>query len=216
MNAKNLITLVVLFLPVLAFGDDSTESSQAQLISAAQTLTTLIGFLIGLIVFINGWYKLSQVYNEGQKNTLVGPVVYVIAGVLMMNVFLTLDVFTYTFFKVDNYCQIIKDEAVVQSCMSDAMSGLTGELKTRIEKMSSEGTAQAFLDHISVIVGSFQLIGFIYMLSGFYGLTQVANGSAKNGYGKPIITIFASALIVDIPHTAQMAIATLAKIGLNF
>lgn len=216
MNARNLITLVVLFLPAITFGDDSTASSQATLVSAGQILTTLIGFLVGFIVFINGWYKLSQVYNEGQKNALVGPVVYVLSGVLMMNVFLTLDVFTYTFFKVDNFCQIIKDEAVVQSCMSDAMSGLTGELKTRIEKFSTGSTAQAFLDHISIIVGLLQSIGLIYLLTGLYGLTQVANGSAQNGYGKPIITIFASALIVDIPHTAQMAISTLAKIGLNF
>ena len=48
-------------------------------------------------------------------------------------------------------------------------------------------------------------------------MKQVADGSSKDGgYGKPIITMLAAALIFDIPHTAQMAIDTLEKIGINF
>ena len=101
--------------------------------------------------------------------------------------------------------------------MNTEISGLTGELKSRIEKLSSGGTAEKFLENIQIIIGIFQIIGLIYFSVGAYGLAQVANGSSKDsGYGKPIITMFASALIVDIPHTAQMAIDTLEKIGINF
>ena len=101
--------------------------------------------------------------------------------------------------------------------MNTEVSGLTGELKARIEKLSSGSTAESFLGNIQIIIGLFQIIGLIYFAVGAYGIAQVANGSSKeSGYGKPIITMFASALIVDIPHTAMMAIETLEKIGINF
>lgn len=220
MNVRNVITfLTLLFLPAVAFafGSDAADNARAELVSVGQTLTTIFGFLVGFIVFIAGLYKISQAANENQKSAFLTPIMYVLAGTIMMNVFATLDVFTLTVFGVDNFCQIIKDGSAVDSCMSDAMSGLTGELKTRVEKLSGASTALAFLAHITIIVGMFQVIGLIYFLVGAYGLTQVANGSSKEaGYAKPVITMFASALIIDIPHTAQMAIKTLEQIGINF
>lgn len=219
MNVRNLVTLLtLLFLPAVAFafGTDEAENARAVLISRLSTLVTLLGYLVGFVVLLTGLYKLTQITKDGVKNPYISPAIYVISGVLMMDIFHTLDVLTLTMFNFENFCQVIKDDAIAHNCMSDAMSGLTGDMKTRLEKLSSGNTVQAFLDQISVIVGIFQLIGLIYVLVGLYGLIQVANGSAQNGYAKPLVTIFAAALIVDIPHTAQMAINTLESIGINF
>lgn len=221
MNVKNfakLITVALLLVPAFAFGaslEDAT-SNRVELIAAFNKLIILVGFMIGLAVTIAGGYKMVQVGNQGAKFGWGAPAIYILAGVVMMNVSPSLSVITNTYFKVDFCTMIDESQSVSSSCFKDEISGLTGPLKERITRLSNDSTAQAFIQNIEIIVGIFQVIGFIYFLTGAYGLTQVANGSAQHGYGKPIITMTASALIVDIPHTATMFIDTLHQIGINF
>lgn len=221
MNVKNvsrLLTIALLVAPAFALGaslEDAT-SNRVELIAAFNKLIIITGFLIGLAVTIAGGYKLIQVGNQGAKFGWGAPAIYILAGVVMMNVSPSLSVITNTYFKVDFCTMIDESQSVSSSCFKDEISGLTGPLKERITRLSSDSTAQVFMENIEVIIGIFQVIGFIYFLTGAYGLTQVANGSAQNGYAKPIITMTASALIVDIPHTATMFIDTLHKIGINF
>lgn len=221
MNVKNvsrLITVVLLLLPALAFAapiEDAT-SNRVEFIAAFNKLIILVGFMIGLAVTIAGGYKMIQVGNQGSKFGWGAPAMYVFVGVIMMNISPSLSVITNTYFKVDFCTMIDESQSVSSSCFKDEISGLTGPLKERISRLSSDSTAEKFMENIEIIVGIFQVIGFIYFLVGAYGLTQVANGSAQHGYGKPIITMVASALIVDIPHTATMFIDTLHKIGINF
>ena len=217
MNVRNIIAfLTLLFLPAVAFANDEASNVISQLITSYQKLILIIGFLIGLGLTVSGGYKLILMNEQGQKNAKSVPVMCFFAGALMMNAMGSLGLFSETYFSASDLCFVVKDGVVNNSCMSDQMSGLTGELKTRIEKLSSGSTAQTFLTNVSNIVGLFQIIGLIYFLVGVYGLVQVSNGSAQNGYGKPVITMFASALIVALPHTAQLAIDTLESIGINF
>ena len=217
MNVRNVITfLTLLFLPIIAFADDAT-AARVELISGNIGLIKLVIFLIGFIVFISGAYKLTLITEEGKKVGKSVPLVYIIVGSVLMNITLAIGVFGNTYFKAGDFCFVVSDGAINDGCMNTEVSGLTGELKGRIEKLSSGGTAEQFLQNFQIIIGIFQVIGLIYFAVGTYGVAQVANGSSKeNGYGKPIITMFASALIVDIPHTAMMAIETLEKIGINF
>lgn len=221
MNVRNVITfLTLLFLPVVAFafGSDAAVKAQAELISAIQKLIYIVSFLIGLILMVSGGYKMKAMTDNNQKtNIFSAPIMSILVGVIMMNSSESLSVFGATLFNAEKFCLVIDDGRINDSCMSTELVGVTGELKSRIEKLSSGSTAEIFMDKIQVIIGIFQIIGLIYFLVGAYGLVQVANGSSKeNGYGKPIVTMFASALIVDIPHTMQMAIDTLEKIGINF
>ncbi|MBD8192300.1 hypothetical protein IFR35_10495 [Pseudomonas fluorescens] len=215
MNLRNVITfLALLFLPIVAFAD--ATAARSEMIYSGQHLTLIIFFLLGLILLISGGYKLVLMGEQGQKNAKTVPVMFILAGVLLMNITTTLGVFGSTFFDVEKACYIVVEGGINGSCMDTEVSGLTGELKARIEKLSSGSTAEEFLRNVQIIIAIFQSIGLVYFGVGVYGLTQVASGSAQNGYGKPIITMFASALIFDIPHTAQMAIDTLEKIGINF
>ncbi|UZS72945.1 hypothetical protein OQB66_00965 [Pseudomonas syringae] len=217
MNVRNVITLLtLLFLPAIAFADDSTNAL-VQLISSYIGLIKLIVFLVGLIVFISGAYKLTLLTEQGSKVGKGAPLAYIIVGSILMNVTLAIGVLGNTYFKAGDFCFVVSEGAVNNACMNTEISGVTGELKSRIEKLSSGSTAEKFIENVQVIIGIFQIIGLIYFSVGAYGIAQVANGSSKeNGYGKPIITMLASALIVDIPHTAQMAIDTLHKVGINF
>lgn len=207
---------LVLLAPTFAMANEARED----LIVKLHTLVWGIGFLIGLILMISAGYKMKVAADTPGPQSNKGVVlVTLLAGVLMMNVSNTLSTYIVTMLgSSSGHCFILdSSQSVAQNCWSADSSGLTGELKTRIEKLSSGSTAQAFMENINVIVGIFQVIGLIYFLVGTYGLVQVANGSSRDsGYGKPIITMFAAALIVDIPHTAEMAISTLEKIGINF
>lgn len=217
MNVRNVITfLTLLFLPAIAFADDVTQA-RVEMISANIGLIKLVIFLTGFIVFVSGCYKLKLLSDQDGKMGKSVPLIYVIVGAVLMNVTLAIGVFGNTYFKAGDFCFVVEEGAINNACMNTEVSGLTGELKARIEKLSSGSTAEKFLENIQIIIGIFQVIGLIYFSVGAYGIAQVSNGSSKeSGYGKPIITMFASALIVDIPHTAQMAINTLHDIGINF
>jgi hypothetical protein len=218
MNVRNVITLLtLLFLPAVAFADGDATAALVEMISGYIGLIKLVVFLIGFIVFISGAYKLILLTEQGGKMAKGVPLMFIIVGSIMMNLTTSIGVFGNTYFKAGDFFFVVSEGAINNACMNTEISGLTGELKSRIEKLSSGGTAEKFLENIQIIIGIFQIIGLIYFSVGAYGLAQVANGSSKDsGYGKPIITMFASALIVDIPHTAQMAIDTLEKIGINF
>ena len=218
MNVRNVITLLtLLFLPIVAFADGDATAARVELISANIGLIKLVIFLIGFTLFVAGGYKLILLTEQGGKMAKSVPLVYLIVGAVLMNLTMSIGVFGNTLFKAGDFCFVVSEGAINNACMNTEVSGLTGELKGRIEKLSSGSTAEAFMQNVQIIIGILQIIGFIYFAVGAYGLAQVANGSSKDsGYGKPIITMFASALIVDIPHTAQMAIDTLEKIGINF
>lgn len=198
----------------------AADAGREELIINLHQLVWLIGFLIGLILMISAGYKMKVAADtQGPQSNKGVVLVTLLAGVIMMNASSALSTYIVTMLgSTAGECFILDtNQSAAENCWSADSSGLTGELKTRIEKLSSASTAQAFMDNINVIVGIFQVIGLIYFLVGTYGLVQVANGSSRDsGYGKPIITMFAAALIVDIPHTAEMAISTLEKIGINF
>lgn len=217
MNVRNFITfLTLLFLPVIAFADDATQA-RGETIFAWQRLVLVFFFLLGLGLMVVAGCKLTLVGEQGQKNAKTVPLMALFSGVLLMNVTATLGVFGNTYFDASEACFIITDGGSINSaCMDTEISGLTGELKARVEKLSSGSTAEEFVRNIKIVLAVFQSIGLIYFGMGIWGLYEVSKGSAQNGYGKPVITMFASALIYDLPHTAQMAINTLTNIGINF
>lgn len=214
---KILCLLPLLLLPSLAFAD---EAAREALIVSVHKVVYIVGFLIGLILMISAGYKMKQAADSNGPQSNKGIIfVSLLVGVIMMNASGAMSTYLATLLgSGSGHCFILdKEQSVGENCWSADSSGLTGDLKSRIEKLSSGSTAQKFMENVNVIVGIFQVIGFIYFLVGAYGLVQVANGSSRDsGYGKPIITMIAAALIVDIPHTAEMAIQTLQDIGINF
>lgn len=215
MNVRNVITfLTLLFLPAVAFAD--ATSARVEIISGLLELIRTCSYGIGLAILIASIYKMKLLGEQNHKNGISVCYVGVFAGFFIMNVESWFSVFSATFFNSDGICYQIAKNAIDASCFSTELSGLTGEALTRIEKLSNGGTARILLENFQIIIGIFQIIGTIYFAVGANGLKEVANGSAQNGYGKPIVTMFASALIVDVPHTVMMAINTLEKIGINF
>ncbi|HCT4757475.1 TPA: hypothetical protein OTY34_001992 [Pseudomonas aeruginosa] len=219
---KIILSVLPLFLlaPAFALGADlggvNASEARRELISVILEYIGLISFPLGLLLMVVGAYKLKLLTEEGGKVGFSTPLITILAGAFTINFKALLSVFTNTYFKVD-FCQIIdKSAAISKSCFSNEISGLTGDLQQRVARLANETTAQIFIDNLYTIVGIFQVIGFIYFLIGIYGLKEVADGSAENGYGKPLITMIASSLIVDLPHTITTFVDTLEKVGINF
>lgn len=215
MNALKKLSWFLIFFPVIAFADDAS-SARAQLISANLDLIKTVLFLSGFTLFVTAGYKLTLITTEGSKRPYAIPLMGFLVGAILMNPTISIGILGQTYFKASEFCFVVSDGAVDDSCMNTEISGVTGELKARIEKHSSRGVAEAFMQNARFVIGIFQIIGFIYFAVGAWGLKQVAGNEAEHGYGKPIIIMFASALIVDLPHTAAMAIETLEQIGINF
>ena len=148
MNVRNFITfLTLLFLPVIAFADDATQA-RVELISANIGLIKLIVFLIGFITFVSGGYKLILLTEQGGKMGKSVPLVYILVGTILMSLTTSIGVFGNTLFKAGDFCFVVAEGSIDNACMNTEVSGLTGELQSRVEKLSSGSTAKQFMQNI--------------------------------------------------------------------
>lgn len=203
----------------LDLADDSLKYS-AELLHSIYTLVKIVVFAVGLIILIKCVMDMRLVGAEGSKITLGYVAVGIITATVMMNVDAALSTFGNTYFNKAGYekvCYLVEEAAISDTCFSDELRGFTGSLKTHIENMSGANTAENFINQIKIVISILQIIGLIYFSIGTYSLKQVADGSSKDGgYGKALTTMIASALIVDLPHTAASAIETLHRVGIQF
>ncbi len=226
-RVARVIVLLLVSLPVFAFADSldreitssETFAYRVQLISMVLSILDKFGPFIGVLLFIQAGLKLKQTADEKKPAGASTVIVYFVAATLFFNSHLAYDLVS-SIWKIEGeskICFVADGDAIKESCYSDEVSELTGVLADRVEKLSGDSVATDFINNFRAIIGIFQVIGVIYFFVGIYGLVQVSNGSAKdNGYGKPIITMISSALIIDLPHTASMFLDTLQKIGVNF
>ena len=233
---KRMVIFIFLLLAVFSqytFADDLSSAASSSAISARETIianmfwaTTKLGQIIGMITLIAGFYRMRMKAEMGPNGniTTTSIFVYIAVGFMLLSFSSTLGSVIATLLGDDGSACFILNDSVTGgmvtlnngNCWDASSSELTGTLMDRVTKMSSASTAQEFLDNIKVIIGLFQLIGFIYFFVGMHGLIAVSKGSARNGYFKPLVIIIASALIVDLPHTAEMFLNTLKKVGVNF
>lgn len=219
---STLILLLIISLPVFAnasLDEASASANRAELVGTFIQVVRYIGYFLGVLTFILMGYKTLDLGGSGKDVKRQTVYVYAVAAVLFLNAGLGLGLIISSWGGISEQPCFIASEkdGFSSTCFNDEMSELAGELRARVEKLSSDSTAKIFWDNLKFIVSVFQLIGLIYFLVGVYGLVQVSNGSAKDsGYGKPIVTMIASALIVDLPHTFQMFQATLQQVGINF
>lgn len=197
----------------------ATEYS-AELIYSMLNLAKVFIFLVGFALLVSALVNMIRAGKEGSKITWLTIGTAIVSALLLMNMDEAISMFGNTFFDKPGAaedCYIIEEKGIDDSCFSNELSGITGQLENRIRNMSGDSTVEAFAKKIKTVIGIFQLIGFIYFGIGAYGLKQVADGSSTNeGYGKPLTTMLASALIVDLPHTIQNFLNTLEKIGIQF
>ncbi|MBA1286586.1 hypothetical protein [Pseudomonas aeruginosa] len=224
-RVARLAVLLLVSLPVFAFADSidreiaASESFEYRIALISMMLNVLDKYSIfmGVLLFILAGLKMKQASDEHKPFPKLGVGVYFVAATFFFNSYLAYELVSVWKIEGDeSICFMADDAGVNDSCYSDEVSELSGELAERVGKLSGDSVKDDFMNNFRAIIGLFQVIGVIYFMVGIYGLVQVSNGSKDGGYGKPIITMISSALIIDLPHTASMFLDTLQKVGVNF
>ncbi|HFH2960060.1 TPA: hypothetical protein ACGJSO_005431 [Pseudomonas aeruginosa] len=224
-RVARVIFLLLVSLPVFAFADSidreiaASETFEYRIALISMMLNVLDKFSIfmGVLLFIIAGLKLKMRVDEKNPSKNFGVIMTFVAGTFFFNSYLAYElVSVWKIAGDERICFMADDAGVNDQCYSDEMSEISGELAERVGKLSGDSVKDDFMNNFRAIIGLFQVIGVIYFMVGTWGLVQVSNGTKDEGYGKPIITMISSALIIDLPHTASMFLDTLQKVGVNF
>lgn len=221
-------TLIIVFFLIIFFPDlifaENVNNNRRDLIVNLNTLVQYIAVFIGLLLMVIAGVKLKE-RSEQPNNPSAKPAVIIasfLAGAIIFNYSTSITTVIASLLGTEyEYCLVLGESQVSYTpsssqCWDASTSELTSTLRNRIENISDTTVSADFAKTVNLVVGFFQLIGFIYFIKGAYGLKLVSSGTERGGYGKPIITMIASALIIDLPHTAELVINTINKIGVNF
>jgi hypothetical protein len=218
-NTKFTLIFTLLFFTSSAIADEVAQ--RALLISTINDLVIYIGIFLGLLLIISGFYKM-KLRSESPNNPISSmPVIIssIIAGTMLLNYSAATTTVISTLLGSDNkYCFVLDtptDEQVTPDggCWNSGESEITGKLMEKIADTRGGNAAAEFAANFNVIVGLFQLIGLIYFFKGVYGLKTVGDGTEKGGYGKPIVMMIFAALLIDLPHTAEMFSNAMTSLG---
>ena len=191
-------------------------------IFVAQALSILIGVIL-LVIACTRSAAYSEQSSSNKKITIPSIVMLFVCGAMLVSYTSTLGTLITTISgeKGDGVCYVVESSADVKinsqsSCWSNAKSEISGSLDSTISsKFGNSEASEAFQNNTKVVVGLFQAIGFFFFISSIVSLKAVSDGSARHGYAKPMIILITSCLIIDLPHTASMIMATLQKLGVN-
>jgi hypothetical protein len=216
---KNLLFLFFLILfPLPLFAAEVTAFDKT--LTAFYVLVRTIGALLGGFL---AFYSLKKMVdyakdNRNPKNSPVSILVVMFASSLLLNLNATMSIMINTIQGTgEGYCFYSKapaDNGRVtfdnsNSCFSNAMQ-VTGDLAEKLKKESgSEETLKKLQDKLRLLFTLFQLVGVIYFIKGIYMLKEASEGTQGVGYGKIIMILIASSLVIDMPHTIDILINTI-------
>lgn len=212
---KNFLILVMLFLPLPLLAEPTAFDNT---LTSVYILIRTIGVLMGAILVFMGIKKLVD-YAQDQrnpKNSPISAIVIFFGASLLLNLNQTMSMVINTVQgdTGDSYC--FYAETSMQnpfgnntSCFNDAMQ-LTEELAQKLKNENgAQESVQKLKEKLRLLFTLFQVIGVIYFIKAIYMLKEASEGSQQTGYGKIILMIFASALVIDMPHTIDMLINTI-------
>lgn len=219
---KNFLPIAFLSLfmlePAFAATDISGGGSdKAAIIAALNKFVAFLGYFFAVLLMINGGMKLQQYANRSQNGVSIKIIVFqFVAGAMLLNYATSISTLAVSVLGSGNeYCFILDSFNSKGQCWDAASSELTGTIQAKIEAISGSSTSAQFIENLNLIVGFFQLIGFIYFIKACMVLAAVGNGRERGGYGKPVIMLLFSALVINLPNTIQYLVNTLKAFGMD-
>lgn len=218
--ALPVLLLSLMFIePSFAAGDLGSSGDggdKSQIIAALNKFVAFLGYFFAVLLMINGGMKLQEYSNKSQQVSIKLIVFQFIAGAMLLNYASSITTFAVTVLGSGNeYCFILDSYNSKGDCWDAASSELTGTIKEKIEAISGGSTSSQFVENLNLVVGFFQLVGFIYFIKGCLTLAAVGNGRERGGYGKPVIMLLFAALVINLPNTVQLIVNTLKSFGMD-
>lgn len=214
---KNFLIFIIFLLPLQLFAEVTPFDKT---MSALYVLIRAIGVLMGAILVFIAIKKMVDYANDNRnpRNSPIGIIIIMFAGSLLLNLNQTMSIMINTIQGTgEGFCfysdaptksgELIFENS--ESCFSNAKE-VTNDLAAKLKNESgSEETLKKLEDKLRLLFTLFQLVGVIYFMKGIYMLKEAAEGTQGVGYGKIIMILFASSLVIDMPHTIEILINTI-------
>ncbi len=210
----------------IAFASSADEvASRRDLVSSLYYVAGTFSLLLGLGLMALGGVKLKRrAENPNDPKSFPAAIIITfVAGALIFNYSGTSSTLIATLLGSDSgHCFVLKEQltskagdienGVYENCWDSSKSTHLDEIASKVDEMT-DGNGSKLKENVEIIVGLFQLIGLIYLIKGIYGLKLTAEGNGRDGYMKPIVTMIAAALVIDLPHTLEMIDETIKLLG---
>lgn len=218
---KNLTIISVAMLSQIALAADASVGARAEIVSSLYTFVTIMATAMGMMLMISALVKLKKRADNPNdpKSFPTSIIVTLFAGAMAFNYSNTAGTIISSLLGSADagYCFVMDAETsgdvLSENCWTAEGSEMLGSIEERVNKMSENDAGTQIKENAETIIALFQTIGLIYFLKGLYGLKVTSEGQSREGYGKPIITLIASALVIDLPHTIELVQGTITYLG---
>jgi hypothetical protein len=234
---KIVLMVVLFFCSVMVSASDYTRNNKydveysitgASVMTGAEKLVTsifmlsyVVGLILGTVLFFASIKRmLAHSKNPNDpRNSIGGAVVIMIGASLLFSLQSSIGIATNTLTGAGGYCFNYHDKVNVKNVSSDFKSdsatcfdASTSEITSALrDKLNSSGNVTAIEElnrKLTLLFTAFQAIGLIYFIKGIYLLKGVSEGRSDLTYGKVLMMIIFSSLVIDMPNTINILIET--------
>lgn len=217
---------------------DESIKNRTDLLININWMIKAMSYLIGFLLLIKGGLLMKDIADQKVKVGYGAVVVVFLSSTIILSYTTSLSHLIPTLLGEESgYCFSVSGgdtntsgleigkaagaaplvKSFANNCWNPETSEVSSAMYSKINKMANETVAKDFLKNLQAIISLFQIIGSVYFIKGVYGLYENAMGTAREpGYGKPIITILFTSLLIDLGHTLELLLATLRHIGITF
>lgn len=186
----------------------NTGSELSNINTSIFQLAIVFSVLAGLSIMVISMYLFTKSQNNGQISSPKIMVSGLLIGALLISVVSSVGLLTGLNCNANN----------VQQCAawSDANSGITGDMKERVDKIANGGYAahfdrfkEKYYETILCIQG---LALFMFAVQLVKLFLHFKGSGTREGCGGILALAFVAALVVDLPHTVEVVSTTADKI----
>jgi hypothetical protein len=210
---------------------DEPVSTTEKILIATFTLTFYIGMFLGLIMFFAAIKRLIEHSKNPNdpRNSVGGVFVLMIGASLLFGLQDTISIATNTLTGKGGFCFNYADKISNSdsssnqvnfksddvACFNAVESELTKELVKELGEGGEDVTIATIANKLTVIFSIMQVIGLIYFVKGIYMLKAISDGTSggQATYGKVIVLLIVSSLVIDMPNTVDILVQTAKNIA---
>jgi len=206
--------------------------------NAILTFLFVLAFLLGLMITISAIVRL-KIYTDRpheDKSKLFTIIIMLIVGTLLMNLNQTIALVGNSLSGSGNLQEAnlsciaqLNDKSTQENIEWDALAVMDGdrdargfdelsegcivEMSSIIEDMNIDvpSSFDVIKGKVTLIFKILMVIGYIYFIKGLIEFKKVAEGTERGGFGKPVIHLVSSALLIDLPHTLQVIACSISE-----
>jgi hypothetical protein len=209
-------TIIILLSSSFVFAANNGQAYQEQLLVTLFTFVQYFAIVIGLGFMIKALLLIrAKSGNPNDQTKLSTLLFWILSASILMSLNGWIGMTTATLFGENTYCLALApdlSDSVSGQCFDANTSTATQEIQQRVNNQITQDAQ--FLNYVNLAFGVIQLLGLIYFISAVMSIRKIGAGG-QDGVtpAKPIIGMFFSALLIDLPHTLEVLTNTIKLMG---